>query len=137
MSATEDRSQRQRGVPSVFSWIYSLQTRISFKTPCLMPACRPLRKRDEGPLCVARVLGPGAPLSWTVEAELLGVASARSRALEERVPGSGRAFRECRPWGSETLCTRRLPGHCDQRFLWGSENLERRGAVRGQASPKL
>lgn len=64
-------------------------------------------------------------------------APARSRALEERAPGRGRAFRGCHPRGSETLCTHRLPGHCDQRFLWGSQNLEHRGAVRGQASPAL
>lgn len=34
-------------------------------------------------------------------------------------------------------CTHRLPGHCDQHFLWGGKSLERGGAVRGQASPAL
>lgn len=57
--------EAERSAVRLLSWIYSLQTRISFKTPCPMPACRPLRKRDEGPLHVARMLGPGAPLSRT------------------------------------------------------------------------
>ena len=43
-------AEAERSAVRLLSWIYSLQTRISFKTPCLMPACRPLRKRDEGPL---------------------------------------------------------------------------------------